>query len=367
MKTTAAVLAAQGNEFELKEVTLTEPAQDEVLIEISGVGLCHTDLAVRDGHLPFSLPGVLGHEGSGTVIAVGSQVTKVAVGDRVAASFNSCGECTQCNAQHPAYCIEFMERNFGGSRPDNSSAIEDDGQQLGSNFFGQSSFARHAMARERNVVKIPESVPLELAGPLGCGVQTGAGAVMNSLDVQAGLSVLVTGGGSVGLSGVLGAVARSAAIIIVSDPIAQRRDLSLQLGATHALDPLERPLSEQVREILPEGVEFVLDTTAMDSVVEEIIAAMAQRGHLGMVGVPSNPEAELTVNLLQKQARGLTFSGIVEGDSDPDKFIPELIDLYEQGKFPFDKLITKMPFDQINQAIEAQASGDAVKVVLVHE
>lgn len=367
MKTTAAVLTAQRSDFELKEVTLAEPAQDEVLIEIAGVGLCHTDLAVRDGHLPFPLPGVLGHEGSGTVIAIGSDVRKVAIGDRVAASFNSCGQCTQCEAQHPAYCVEFMERNFGGSRPDNSTAFAENGQKLGSHFFGQSSFARHAMARERNVVKIPESVPLELAGPLGCGVQTGAGAIMNSLNVQADSTVLITGGGSVGLSGVLGAVARRAKTIIVSDPMVQRRELALQLGATHAIDPRERPLSEQVREILPEGVEYVLDTTAMDSVVTEIIEVMAQRGHLGMVGVPSNAEAELTVNLLQKQARGLTFSGIVEGDSDPDKFIPELIELFEQGKFPFDKLVTKMPFAQINRAIEAQASGEAVKVVLVHD
>ena len=367
MKTTAAVLAAQGNEFELKEVTIAEPAPDEVLMQISGVGLCHTDLAVRDGHLPFPLPGVLGHEGSGTVVAVGANVTKVAIGDRVAASFNSCGQCTQCQAQHPAYCIEFMERNFGGARPDGTSALEGDGQQLGGNFFGQSTFARHAMARERNVVKIPESVPLELAGPLGCGVQTGAGAVMKSLNVPPGASLLITGGGSVGLSGVLGAVARGVKTIIVSDPIAQRREFALELGATHAIDPLETPLSEQVREILPEGVEYVLDTTAMEAVVGEVIVVMAQRGHLGMVGVPSNAEAALSVNLLQKQSRGLTFSGIVEGDSDPDTFIPELIELYEQGKFPFDKLITTMPFDQINQAIEAQASGEAVKVVLVHE
>lgn len=366
MKTTAAVLAAQGNAFELKEVTIAEPAPDEVLMEISGVGICHTDLAVRDGHLSFPLPGVLGHEGSGTVIAVGSNVTKVSVGDRVAASFNSCGQCTQCQAQHPAYCVEFSERNFGGARPDGSTALAQDGDQLSGNFFGQSSFAHHAMARERNVVKIPDSVPLELAGPLGCGVQTGAGAVMNSLNVQAGSSLLVTGGGSVGLAGVLGAVARGVKTIIVSDPIAQRRELALEIGATHAINPQDRPLSEQVREILPAGVEYALDTTAIEAVVEEIIAVLARRGHMGMVGVPSNPEAALTVALRQKQARGLTFSGIVEGDSDPDTFIPDLIELYEKGEFPFDKLITVMPFEQINHAIEAQASGEAVKVVLVH-
>lgn len=366
MQTTAAVLEVQGSDFTLQEITISDPGPGEVLFEVAGVGLCHTDLAVREGHLPFPFPGVVGHEGSGTVVAVGEGVTKVAVGDRIAASFNSCGQCSQCAAHQPAYCVEFMERNFGGTRSDGTSALRAGDQQVGSNFFGQSSFARHAIAHERNVVPVPESVPLELAGPLGCGVQTGAGAVLRSLDCEPGSSLLVTGGGPVGLAGVLGAVSRGVKTIIVSEPMASRRELALSLGATQAVDPLARPLSEQVREILPEGVRYVLDTTAIVPVVTEIIASMGQRGHLGMVGVPSDPAAALNVNLLEMQARGLSFTGIVEGDSDPDTFIPELIGLYEQGRFPFDRMITTVPFEQINEAVAAQARGEAVKVVLVH-
>lgn len=367
MKTTAAVLAAQGSDFELEEVEIADPRPGEVLFKIAGVGLCHTDLAVRDGHLPFPFPGVVGHEGSGTVLAVGEGVTKVAPGDRIAASFNSCGECASCRSGAPSYCSEFMERNFGGARPDGSSALSNAAGALGSNFFGQSTFARHAIAHERNVVKVPEGVPLELVGPLGCGIQTGAGAVVNALDVQPGSSLLVTGGGSVGLAGVLAAAVREAGTIIVSDPLAPRRELALELGATHVVDPLARPLSEQVREIVPDGVRYVLDTTAREGVVAEVIASLAQRGHLGMVGVPSDPEATLTANLLQMQAGGFSFTGIVEGNSDPDVFIPELIGWYRDGTFPFDRLITTMPFSQINEAVVAQAKGDAVKVVLVHE
>jgi aryl-alcohol dehydrogenase len=366
MKTTAAVLESQGSDFTFQELEIADPAPGEVLFEVAGVGLCHTDLAVRDGHLPFPFPGVVGHEGSGTVVAVGQGVTKVKVGDRIAASFNSCGECAQCEGGTPAYCAEFMARNFSGARPDGTSALGNDAGQVAGMFFGQSTFARLAMARERNVVLIPESVPLELAGPLGCGVQTGAGAVLNALDAQPGSSLLVTGGGSVGLSGVLGAVARGVGTIIVSDPIPQRRDLALELGATHAVDPLAAPLSAQVRAIVPAGVDNVLDTTAMGPVITEVIASMGQQGHLGMVGVPSDPAAALNVNLLEMQARGLSFTGIVEGNSDPDTFIPELISLYEQGRFPFDRLITTMPFEQINEAVTAQSNGEAVKVVLTH-
>lgn len=367
MEITAAVLENVGEDFTLTQLTLGEPAPDEVVIKVAGVGLCHTDLAVQHGHLPFMFPGVVGHEGSGTVIAVGTAVTKVSVGDLVAATFNSCGKCAPCSTGTPGYCAEFMPRNLGGTRPDGTTALSHDGQPIGSNFFGQSTFATHAIARERNVIKVPAGLDIALAGPLGCGIQTGAGAVMNSLACPAGSSLLITGGGSVGLSGVLGAVVRGVKTIIVVEPVVTRRELALSLGATHVIDPSESPIVEQVRAILPEGVAYALDTTAALPVLEGVIASLAQHGTLGMVGVPSDPTGELSLGLMEIQVRGLTFKGIVEGDSDPDLFIPELIALHLEGKFPFDKLITTMPFAKINDAVSAQARGEAVKVVLVHE
>ena len=367
MKTTAAVLEQLGADFAITQLDIDSPAPGEILFDVAGVGLCHTDLAVKEGHLPFPFPGVVGHEASGIVREVGPGVTKVAVGDRVCASFNSCGACTQCNAGAPSYCLEFMARNFGGGRADGPSALSNGASAVGGNFFGQSSFATQAIAHERNVVKVPDTVPLELLGPLGCGIQTGAGAVMNALACEPGSGLLITGGGSVGLSAVMGAVVREVGTIIVAEPMAQRRELALALGATHVIDPLAASLSEQVRSILPEGVNYALDTTANLRVIKEIIASLGQRGHLGMVGIPADPTAELSVGLLEMQARGLSFSGIVEGDSNPDAFIPELINLHLAGKFPFDKLITTMPFSRINDAVAAQARGEAVKVVLVHD
>ncbi|PYE11693.1 aryl-alcohol dehydrogenase [Williamsia limnetica] len=367
MEITAAVVSAVGEPFEVKSVELAAPAAGEVAVKIAGVGICHTDVAVKEGHLPFPLPGILGHEGSGTVTAVGDGVTRVQVGDKVALSFNSCGACVQCDKDAPAYCLNFMGLNFSGARSDGSGAISVDGEQAGANFFGQSSLASHAIAHERNVVKLPDDAPVELAGPLGCGVQTGAGAVLNSLDVEPGSALLITGGGAVGLSAVLAAVVRGVGKIIVVEPHSARRDIALDLGATDVIDPAAGPLSEQVRAIVPAGVDYALDTTAIVSVLEQIVASLAVRGSLGLIGVPADPAAALPVSLFQSQLFGLTIRGIVEGDADPQTFIPYLLDLHRKGQFPFDKLITTMPFSQINEAVQAQLSGEAIKVVLLAE
>ncbi|MCE3551201.1 NAD(P)-dependent alcohol dehydrogenase [Pseudonocardia sp. RS11V-5] len=365
MDITAAVATAVGADFSVEQVALDGPAEGEVLVEIKGVGLCHTDLAAKDGHLPFPLPGVFGHEGSGIVRAVGTGVTKVAEGDSVLLSFASCGDCTQCRRDEPSYCQNFMPLNFGGARPGGPSALTRGGEALGSDFFGQSSFATHALAHERNVVKVDADLPLEILGPLGCGVQTGAGAVLRSFDCPAGSSLLVLGGGSVGQSAVLAAAARELDTIVVVEPMASRRELALSLGATHALDPADGPIDEQVRAILADGVEYAIDTTGVAPVVQQAVAALAQRGSLGIIGVPSDPEAALSLGLIQAQVIGITVKGIVEGDSDPDVFLPELIELYRAGRFPFDKLVTTMPLSEINEAVAAQHRGEAVKIVLI--
>jgi aryl-alcohol dehydrogenase len=364
MQISAAVVEGVGEPFTLTEVDIQAPAPDEVLVQIAGSGLCHTDIAVKEGHLPFPLPGVLGHEGSGTVVEVGANVTTLAVGDQVALSFNSCAACPQCAKGQPAYCHNFLEYNFGGVRPDGSSGLTTAATKLGGNFFGQSSLATYALAHERNTVKLPPGAPVELAGPLGCGIQTGAGAVMNSLDVQAGSTVVVAGAGPVGLSAVLAAVVRDAASIIAVDLHQSRRALAIELGATHAIDPKAGPLAEQLREIVPVGVDYAIDTTAVTPVVEQLLACLGVRGTLGLIGVPADPEAVFSVGLFQQPLLGLTIRGIVEGDSDPKTFIPHLLDLHAQGKFPFDKLITTMPLAQINEAVAAQHRGEVLKAVL---
>ena len=364
MQISAAVVQEVGAPFTLTDVDIQDPAPDEVLVQIAGAGICHTDIAVQHGHLPFPLPGVLGHEGSGTVVSVGADVTTVVPGDHVAISFNSCESCRQCAKGQPAYCHSFLEYNFGGVRADGTSGLASAGTKLGANFFGQSSLATHALAHERNVVKLPPGAPLELAGPLGCGVQTGAGAVLNSLDVQPGSTVVVAGAGAVGLSAVMAAVVREAASIIAVDLQPSRRALAIELGATHAIDPKAGSLAEQIKDISPEGADYAIDTTAVTPVVEQLLASLGMRGMLGLIGVPADPEAVFSVGLFQPTLTGLTIRGIIEGDADPEAFIPYLLDLHEQGKFPFDKLITTMPLAQINEAVEAMHRGEILKAVL---
>lgn len=367
MQVQAAVVNELGSDFSIEDVELGDPGPGEVLVQIAAAGLCHTDLAVQHGHLPFPLPGVFGHEGAGTVVSIGDGVTKVAPGDKVALTFNSCGDCPSCAKGEPAYCHDFLARNLGGVRPDGTSPISKGGTEIGGNFFGQSSFATHSIATERNVVKLPDDADLVAAAPLGCGVQTGAGAVLNSMDCQPGTSLLVLGGGSVGLSAVMAGKVRDLATIIVVEPQAGRRDLALELGATHAVDPVAGPLTDQIRAILPGGVDAVVETTGNLDVMGAALGALAHRGTFGIIGVPADPNAALPVPIMLAQVLGARIIGIVEGDSNPDEFIPQLAKLNQEGKFPYDKLITTLPFTGINDAIAAQARGEAVKVVLVHD
>lgn len=367
MEITAAVATGNGQPFSLETATIEDPRPDEVLVEIVGAGLCHTDLAARDGHLPFPLPGVLGHEGSGVVVAVGRDVRHLTQGDKVALSFNFCGNCTACCGGLPAYCREFLPRNFGGTRADGSSGVSRSGVALGANFFGQSSFATHALAAAHTVVTLPPDAPVDLAAPLGCGIQTGAGVVLNSLDCREGSSLVVLGGGSVGLAAVLAASVRGLAQIIVVEPFAGRRELASSLGATHVIDPAAGTLGEQIRAVVPEGAQYVVDTTGRIPVIEGAIAGLGHKAKVGLIGVPSDPAHTLNLGLSATQVTGLSVVGICEGDSNPPEFIPELLGLHADGQFPFDKLITTMPLSRINEAVDAQQRGDVVKIVLQND
>jgi len=365
MKIQAAIAQEQHGAFAIGSVDLDAPRDDEILVEIAGVGLCHTDLAVRDGAIPLPLPAVLGHEGSGVVRAVGAKVGKVKVGDSVILSFRSCGACHSCEHDDPAYCASFMPLNFAGCRPDGSHAIHREGQPVTSNFFGQSSFATFALAYESNVVKVDPALPLATLGPLGCGIQTGAGAVMVSLKAKAGSSILILGGGTVGLAGVLGAVVQGCQTIIVSEPHQYRRDMAISLGATHVIDPAKGSLEDAVLAIAPQGVDYALDTTGIAQVLASAVACMGTRGTLGLVAVPSQAGVTFPIDPMQCMAKGLKIQGIVEGDSDPDTFLPLLVKLYAEGKFPFDKMIKFYPLADINQAIEDQHRGACIKPVLL--
>lgn len=367
MQTLAALARQPHGDFSLELVTIEAPRAGEVLVRIAGVGLCHTDLVFRDQFVPYPLPAVLGHEGSGTIERLGEGVEGLAVGDRVVLGFSSCGHCARCDEGLPSYCRDFPSLNYAGARlDDGSTALSAGDGRVASHFFGQSSFAAHAVVRARNVVKVnDDSAPLELLGPLGCGFQTGAGGVMRSMACPAGSTIAIFGGGPVGLAAVMGAVIQGCATVILVEPVAVRRDLARDLGATHVIDPADGEVTTAIRTILPDGVDFAFDTSGRVAVIESALAALAPRGLFGLVGVPPRAEDAVSINLAGMITYGQRVIGIMEGDSDPQVFIPELIAHHRAGRFPFDRLIATFPLAAINEAIAAQGRGECVKVVLI--
>jgi len=363
MQITAAVLRSRSGPFGLETVELEEPRAGEVLVRVVATGVCHTDMVMRDQDLPTPQPVVLGHEGAGVVERVGPGVTKVAPGDHVVMTFNSCGTCPSCHDHAPTYCHEFFPRNFMGARADGSSGLSREGETIHANIFGQSSFATFALCHERNAVKVSKDAPLEILGPLGCGVMTGAGAVMNALKAPAGRSLAVFGAGAVGLSAVLAAKASGVGPIIVVDINPARLALALSLGADHGLDGRSEPVVERIQAITGFGVDYSIDTTANLKVMRQAIDVLAPRGTCGLVGA-SKMGDELALDAVAVMSGGRTVRGVVEGDADPDTFIPELIDLYLAGRFPFERLIAFYPLERINEAVADGEAGRVIKPVV---
>ena len=365
MEITAAVSRQAGAAFQIEQLHLETPRADEVRVRIVGVGLCHTDLIARDQAIPVPLPAVFGHEGSGVIEAVGENVRDLAIGDHVVLSFLSCGACARCQQSEPCYCHQFIPLNFGGARADGSSALASvNSERISAHFFGQSSFATHAVTQARNTVKVHADAPLALLGPLGCGFQTGAGSVMRALAAKAGSSIVICGGGAVGLAAVMGAVVQGCTQIVLVEPHESRRALSRELGATYTVDPKAGDLAAQLRAVLPQGADYVLDNTGIQSVIETALSCMAPHGRCGVVAA-ATPETAISLNLTALVLSGHSIQGIVEGDSDPQSLIPELVRLYQAGKFPIDKLIKTYPLSAINEAIDAQHRGECVKAVLL--
>lgn len=360
----AAVVAEANASFSIETITVAPPQAGEVLVDVRAVGICHTDLFQATGAFGTRFPAVFGHEGAGIVEAIGEGVTKVKPGDKVLLTFNSCGECASCHADEPSYCDHFVALNLGCMRPDGSTRLHLDGTEVSDNFFGQSSFASKAVANQRNVVKLADDADLAALAPLGCGIQTGAGGVMRSLEAQPGQSLVVIGGGAVGLSALLGGKICGCAPIIVVEPQESRRALARELGADHVIDPAIGDFVAAIGELVPAGVDLVVDSSGHVPTMTQALGIIGKRGKMGMIGVPTAPDATLPLPIFQWMALGGTVRGIVEGDSDPDVFLPELVAHHAAGRLPIDKFVTTYPFEEINQAIADIHHGNSVKAVL---
>lgn len=362
----AAVVPGTGRPLEMSELELDSIRPNEVRVRMVATGVCHTDAIVRDGVYPTPLPAVLGHEGAGIVEEIGGDISSVEPGDHVVLSAAYCGTCKQCRAGRGAYCENLFEQDFGGRRRDGTTSLTTpSGDSISSHFFGQSSFATYANVVETSVVKVDPSVPLDVVAPLGCGLQTGAGAILNDLRPAPGTTLAVFGVGAVGSAAVMAGRIAGCTTVIAVDMHDSRLELATELGATHTINPATDDVVARLAEITGEGgLDYALDTTAVPGVLQQAAGALGIGGTLALVGA-AKPGTTVDFEIGASLVKGWTFKTIVQGSSVPQVFIPRLITLWQQGLFPFDKLIATYDFADINQAFADSASGKTVKPVIV--
>lgn len=359
----AAVAMKPGEDLKVLELEMSAPEGNEILVRTVATGICHTDILLRDGLFGPPHPVVPGHEGTGVIVAVGPLVQTLSVGDHVALSQSSCGTCQPCRTAHPMNCERYTQYNLTGLRPNGRNSFSN--SEVKANFVGQSSFATHILASENNAALLPKEFPLELAAPLGCGMVTGAGAVMNVLQPEIGSSMVIFGAGAVGLAAVMAAKVRSCGTIIVVDLNNSRLDLATELGATHTLNPSAGDVLEAINNITFGGAQYAVDAVGSVPVVQNAIRSTRAGGHTVILGLDGLAEAvPVDLNLLIFNRK---IQGALLGDQIPQLFIPQLVQLYLEGRFPFDRLVRKYPFSDINSAINDALSGTVVKPVVIFE
>ncbi len=360
-KITAAVIRDPRGDFTLEEAVLGDLQKDEILVRIQACGVCHTDAKFRE---ILSLPAVLGHEGTGIVEETGADVTGIRPGDRVILSYPWCGACAYCRQDEPYLCEQMIPLSFSGARLDGSRPVLVHDRPVSSAFFQQSAFASHVITPARGVVPVASDLPVEMLAALPCGIQTGAGTIMNSLRFRQGSTLVVFGAGAVGLSAVMAARIAGAGTIIVVDRIPSRLELALELGASHVLNFLEGEVVKRVRDILPGGAAYAFDTSATVAGLKDAIDSIGQGGRVGIVSFPEGGR-EFPFSTKTLFIRLGTLQGIIQGHAVPRQFIPRLLDWHAQGLFPYERLITAYAFADINRAFADAESGSAVKPVLI--
>lgn len=358
----AAVASDPTSPLHIETLDLEEPRPDEIRVRLVATGICHTDIAVKQQDVKLPLPMVLGHEGAGIVELIGSAVTHLKAGDHVVLSGDSCGICRSCQHGLPAYCDEFVERNLTGRRIDGSSPIHWQGQPLHGRFVGQSSFATHSLVPARAAIKVDKEYPIELLGPLGCGLTTGVGTVINALQPHAGSNIAIFGAGTVGLAVTMGAVLSGCESIIVVDPVESRRAMALGVGATLCLDPDAGDVADEILSRTHGGVDFSVECSGVATAVAAAIKCLGRPGWCAQVG--ATPAQTIHPLDMDHLGFGRGIKGVVMGDANPQTFVPYLASLHAQGRLPYDRFVKFYDFADINIAIADSKSGDVIKPVL---
>ncbi|HUS13997.1 MAG TPA: zinc-dependent alcohol dehydrogenase family protein [Chloroflexia bacterium] len=373
MKTLGAVLYkmaepapyAQSKPLVVAELELHGPEAGEVLVEIAGAGLCHSDLSVIEGARPRVMPMVMGHEASGIVRELGDGVRDLAVGDHVVFSFvPACGHCLQCATGRPALCENGARANTAGTLLTGTRHFKDAAGHELHHHLGVCAFSQYTVTARESIVKIDPEVPLEIAALFGCAVLTGVGAVFNTARLEPGTGVTVFGLGGVGLSVVIGARAAGAYPIIAVDVLDSKLQLARTVGASHTVNARENDPVEAVREITAGGAHYAFESVGNERVLAQSYAATRRGGTTISLGLP-HPSKMFSVSAVSLVAEERTVKGSYMGSAVPQRDVPRFIALYKAGLLPVDKLLTRtITLGDINAAFDALASGAAVRQVI---
>jgi len=348
------------------DVEVEEPRAGEVAVAVEHCGVCHSDVSIADGTFPSAVPVILGHEAAGRVVAVGPGVRSLAEGDHVVLTpCPPCGTCPWCVRGEWSLCVN-SDSMVTSAHPDGGTRLARGGEVVYRG-VGVAAFAETVIIQANGAVKVPTDVPLDVACVVGCAVQTGVGAVLNTARVREGDTVLVMGAGGIGLSIIQGARLAGAARIIVSEPDAQRRATALAMGATHAIDPTADDLLAATLDLSPGGIgaDVAFDAVGRSALVAAGIDATRKGGTTVMVGVPGL-EDPFTYPLPAVLAIGeKKLVGSLLGSCNSLRDIPRLIDLMQQGRLDLASLITaRRPLDEINQAFDDIRSTTGIRTVI---
>ncbi len=358
--TTAAIVHEPQGQFTFETIELDDLRSNEILVRNEASGICHTDFVAQNLMTP---PMVVGHEGAGVVETVGSGVSRVKPGDRVIVSYPWCGTCRGCLEGQPYFCAHHLSLGFGGTRLDGSHTVKLGGRPISGAFFQQSSFATHSITVERNVVPVTSDQAAELLAAIPCGVQTGAGSILNTFKVGPRDSLVVFGAGAVGLSAVMAGKLVGASPLIAVDVVEERLNLALELGATHVLNAKDGEVALRIKEIAPQGVRYSLETSGNEQALNDAIACLSTGGECGMVIAPHFGE-KYPFSPTEVFRRAANLRGIIQGSSVPNTFLPTLLELNKQGRFPYERMINVYDFAEINKAVADTKAGRAIKPVL---
>ena len=373
MKTKAAVIYAmekpapyaQSKPLVIEDLELDGPGPGEVLVEIAGAGLCHSDLSVIDGSRPRVMPMVLGHEACGIVRETGAGVEALWPDDHVVFSYVPiCGRCQLCACGRASLCEPGMRANVAGSLLGGGRRFQTRDKKKLHHHLGVSGFSQFTVAAQESLVKIDPGFPLEKAALFGCAVLTGVGAVVNTAKVEAGLSVAVFGLGGVGLSAIMGAKLAGANPIVAVDLLEEKLALARQVGATHTVNVRAGDPAPAVKDLTGGGAHYAFEAAGNERAGQQAFEATRRGGQTIFIGLP-HPSKRLALSPATFVHEERTVRGSYMGSAVPSRDIPRYMDLYRAGLLPVDALLSRsLALEEINSAFDVLARGEAVRQMI---